>query len=251
MQCPGVGGLVAVAALAWLEVASSASALTISTSANAADGWRAIAPVGDLAGQPITTVGLAGEASHGGWNTSTVFDDSDGAGWHTPVPRDIAQYGYATTNSIWADDPQGSGDTPAYFRKVFTLDFDIASARFGGHGFPADGSNLIDDDAQIYINGVLVYDDRDGLANFIPVTDVTAYLHAGQNLLAVKAHDSFGIDEHFSLTLDIQSVPEPRSALLVALGLAGLALSMWNRSCPEGLLVSSSWSSRTRSTPSA
>jgi hypothetical protein len=210
---------VAIAWLAGLGVVSAASALTISTSANLADGWRAIAPVGNLEGQSINAVGLDWETAHVGWNTSLTFDDSDAVGWRVPVYRDITRYGYTTTNSIWADDPQGSGDTPAYFRTVFTVGFEIGSALFGG---PSDGRNLIDDDVQIYLNGVLVYDDHDQEANFIPVTDVTAFLHAGENLLAVKAHDSFGIDEHFSLKLEILPIPEPGSALLVALGLAAL-----------------------------
>jgi hypothetical protein len=75
---------------------------------------------------------LAWEGSHVGWNTSLTFDDSDAAGWHTPVPRDVSQYGSIAINHIWADDPQLSGDTPAYFRKVFALDFEPVSASFGG-----------------------------------------------------------------------------------------------------------------------
>ena len=217
-----VAHAVAIASLAGLGMASTASALTISTSANLADGWRAIAPVGNLERQSINAVGLEWEAAHVGWNTSLTFDDSDAAGWHTPVPRDVTRYGANTSNSIWADDPQGAGDTPAYFRKTFTLDFEPASASFGGQVFP-DFSNVVDDDAQIYINGVLVYDDHDFMALFTPFTDVTAYLHAGENLIAVKAQDSVGIDEHFSLKLEILPIPEPSSALLVALGLAALS----------------------------
>lgn len=215
---------VAFASLAWLaSTASTASALTISTSANPADGWRAIAPVGNLEGQPIAAVGLTWEAAHVGWNTSITFDDSDAAGWHAPVVRDVTRYGSNATNAIWADGPQnGAGPTPGYIRKTFTLDTDIASAHFGGGSFP-DAINGIDDDAQIYLNGVLVFDDQNGLSGVIPFTDVTAYLHAGENLLAVKAHDTFGADEHFALALEIQPVPEPNTALLVALGLAALS----------------------------
>ena len=213
---------VAIASLAGLGAGSAASALTISTSANPADGWRAIAPVGNLEGQPITAVGLAWEAAHVGWNTSITFDDSDAAGWQAPVYRDVIQYGATTTNSIWADDPQGGGDTPAYFRKIFTLEGDPVLAQMGGGFFLTDASSVIDDDAQVYVNGTLIYDDQDFFPTTFPLTDVTAYLHAGQNLIAVKAQDSVGGDEHFSLTLRITPIPEPSPVLLVALGLAAL-----------------------------
>lgn len=202
---------------------SGANALTVSTSANPADGWRSIAPVGDLAGQSIDSVGLAWEAAHVGWNTSLTFDDSDAAGWHLPVARDVTGYGGITMNTIWAGDPQTPGDTPAYFRNIFSLDFEPGSAHFGGQVFP-DFSNEVDDDAQIYINGVLVYDDDDFESLFFPFTDVTAHLVLGQNLIAVKAQDSVGLDEHFSMKLEILPIPEPGPALLMALGLAGCAL---------------------------
>jgi hypothetical protein len=118
--------------LTWLgATAAGAVPMTIATSADPADGWRAIAPVGDLSGQPLAAVGLDWEADHAGWNTSLGFDDSDAAGWHVPVTRDVARYGSTATNSIWADDPQEAGDTPAYFRKVFTLDADPVLALLG------------------------------------------------------------------------------------------------------------------------
>ena len=211
---------VAIALLAGLGAGSAAKALTISTSASSADGWRAIAPVGNLEGQPITAVGLAWEAAHVGWNTSITFDDSDAAGWHTPVYRDVIQYGATTTNSIWAD---AGGDTPAYFRKIFTLEGDPVLAEMGGAFFATDASSVIDDDAQVYLNGTLIYDDEDLFPTTFPIADVTGLLHAGENLIAVKAQDSVGGDEHFSLTLRITAIPEPSPALLVALGLAALS----------------------------
>lgn len=205
-----------------LLVASRSGALVISTSADPADGWRAIAPVGDQAGLPISSVGLAWEAAHVGWNNSLTFDGSDAAGWHPPVPRDLTRYGQTSTNNIWSDDPQGSGDTPSYFRLIFTLDDDPLTAQLGGI---SDYSNVVDDDAQIYLNGTLVWDDRDGVSTFIPLIDVTPYLHAGRNLLAVKAHDSFGVDEHFSLVLEVDAVPEPTASLLLPAAAAALAAS--------------------------
>jgi hypothetical protein len=99
---------VRLAAISWLVClgGSSAAALTIATSANPADGWRAIAPVGNLEGQPIASVGLAWEAAHPGWNDSLTFDDSNAAGWHAPVVRDVTRYG-AT------DEQQHLGRRPA------------------------------------------------------------------------------------------------------------------------------------------
>ena len=181
---------------------SWATAITISTSANPVDGWRTIAPVGDLNGLPITDVGLEWEAGNLAWNSSLTFDDSAAAGWHGPVPRDVSPFGGTSTNHIWSDGPDGSGNTPAYFRKTFVLDVLPAFAHFGS-SIPNDYSNVVDDDVQIYINGQLVFNDQDGLATFLPVTDAASFLQAGANLLAVKAHDSFGGNEHFSLTLSI------------------------------------------------
>ncbi|HEY7495193.1 MAG TPA: hypothetical protein VIH59_29315 [Candidatus Tectomicrobia bacterium] len=179
--------------------------MTISTSANPADGWRAIAPVGDLAGLPLSDVGLEWEASNAGWNSNLTFDDSPAAGWQVPVSRDVAQFGGTSTNNIWSDGPDGAGNTPTYFRKIFVLNGQPSFASFGS-SIPEDYSNVVDDDMQIYINGQLVFNDQDGVATFIPVTDVTGFLHAGPNLLAVKAHDSAGGFEHFSLILSISGV---------------------------------------------
>jgi hypothetical protein len=194
-----------VAAAATFITASQswATTITISTSANAVDGWRTIAPVGNLEGQPISAVGLEWEADNVGWNSSLTFDDSSAAGWHVPVPRDVSVLGGTSTNNIWSDgDDLSSGNTPVYFRKTFVLNLQPTFASFGT-SIPNDFSNLADDDVQIYINGQPVYDDQDGVATQIPVTDVTRFLHPGPNLIAAKAHDSFGLEEHFSLVLSI------------------------------------------------
>lgn len=201
----------------------SISATTISTSADPADGWRVIAPVGNLEGLPITTVGLAWEATNAGWNTSLVYDDSNAAGWNTPVARDESGYGATLNNNIWAD-AEGIGQTPAYFRKQFFLSV-LPTAAWIGSDLLNDFSNVVDDDVQIYINGSLVFDDTDGMATFFPVTDILSYLHEGANLIAVKAHDSVGGNEHFSLVLQAVDVPEPGTLLLALSAAAALAIS--------------------------
>jgi hypothetical protein len=176
-----------------------------------------------LEGLPITAVGLDWEAANVGWNTSPAYDDSDAAGWRTPVARDESGYGATLHNNVWADD-EGIGQTPAYFRKQFFLSALPIAAWFGSN-IPNDFSNVVDDDVQIYINGSLVFDDTDGQATFYPVTDILAYLQPGDNLIAVKAHDSAGGNEHFSLALQAVDVPEPDGLLLFLSAAAVLAIS--------------------------
>jgi hypothetical protein len=53
-----------------------------------------------------------------------------------------------------------------------------------------------DDDQDFYINGVLVASDWDGYAGPILDLDITAYLHTGVNVFAVKASDTFGGCRH-------------------------------------------------------
>jgi hypothetical protein len=175
-------------------------------------------------------VGLDWEAANVGWNSSLAFDDSDSAGWHVPVARDVARYGGTSTNNIWASGDQNYlGPTPGYFRITFTLDNAPLSAHIGSTTLE-DSANVVDDDAQIYVNGTLVVDDQDGGVTFFGLTDVTGLLHAGQNLLAAKVHDSYGIEEHFSLVLDFTTVPEPGSLIIVLGALVPFA-STGSRRC--------------------
>jgi hypothetical protein len=80
-----------------------------------------------------------------------------------------------------------------------------------------------------------VFDDQSGVATTIGVQDVTALLHAGSNLIAVKAHDSFGIDEHFSLLVRIDPVvPEPATPVLLLAAIVGASLVARWRDLQEG-----------------
>jgi hypothetical protein len=118
--------------------------------------------------------------------------------------------------AIWSDGTfaAGDGSTPAYFRKKFFLSVEPILCLLDVKA---------DDDCMVYLNGILVHDDQDGTAapTYYDI-DVTTALQAGENLIAVKAHDSFGINENFSADLEVQYAPEPATLGLLALG--GLAV---------------------------
>ena len=94
----------AITAATFIAASESwATTITISTSANPIDGWRTIAPVGDLAGQPISEVGLQWEAANVGWNSSLTFDDS---------PRPVGMYLFRVmSRNLAAPQPTTSGQT--------------------------------------------------------------------------------------------------------------------------------------------
>ena len=88
----------------------------------------------------------------------------------------------------------------------------------------------VDDDADIYLNGILVYSVHDGLAGNFGASplNVAAFLVQGVNLIAVSAEDNFafGTNHLFVAQLQIETrsaVPEPSSLMLFAPGLAALA----------------------------
>jgi hypothetical protein len=177
--------------------------------------WRAIGPVGSQEFQNITTVGLAWEGVNVGWNNSLAFDDSDSAGWgdaifngHSNIP-----------NGIWPSGDSFTGPTPAYFRKKITI-----------NGPPTLGSVdfIVDDDVQIYVNGDLVFNDTNGLANLENGINFTSSLTQGVNLIALKVHDQQGT-EGFGGTFQISFVPEPSALGLAAFGFLAFAAWGWRR----------------------
>ena len=174
---------------------------------NTSSSWLSIQPDTDQSGQPIVNVGLTFEANNAGWNTNPNFDDST---WVNSVYE-----GTNVLDYIWGSDPE---DSPVYFRYLFALDQNPSSASLEWG---------VDDDAQIYINGQLVVNDQDGVATGGTV-DVSSWVFSGVNLVAVKAHDSFGLGEAFGARLtaegaNLTPVPVPAAALLfaTALGLFG------------------------------
>ena len=172
--------------------------------------WRAIGPVGNLEGQPIDSVGLAWEASQVGWNTALEFDDSEVAGWKSPYVY------YPNDSYLWSDT---LASTPSYFRKKFTID-----------GTPTSGSLYVitDDDSKVWVNGTLVVNDVSGVLSEHTV-DVASVLREGENLIAVKAHDSFGEEQYFALCLNFASVPEPSTFILSGIAALGLLAYTWRR----------------------
>ena len=66
----------------------------------------------------------------------------------------------------------------------------------------------------------------------MPVTSVLSYLHEGDNQIAVKAHDSLGGNEHFSMVLQTADVAEP-DMLLLALSAAAVLVAFRRRLDPK------------------
>jgi hypothetical protein len=196
--------------LAFLVASASADTFQLKTDPT----WRAIGPAGDQHGKPIVTQGLVWEGANAGWNTSLTYDHSDAAGWVNAVYN--GQYGVGDA-AIWVNETGLYGLTPAYFRKIFTLD-----------GIPTQALLDVtrDDDIQLYINGQLALNDTDGGDNTTLDINVTSFLVPGQNLIAAKAHDSYGAYEQFSAVLDVTFTPVPEPSTIVT-ALAGLLVVGW------------------------
>jgi hypothetical protein len=169
--------------------------------------FKALTPGPDDSGNGnILTAGAAWEASNVGWNTSTAYDDS---AWGSMI------------DNYWVS----GGVSPMYLRYEFTLGTPTFGQIFGG---------FQDDDAQMWVNGNLVYSDTDGNAGPIPPIDFLPFLVAGDNLIAWKVHDTFGGGEGFSLSGLVDSqplppVPEPGTYALFATGLAALGIARYRR----------------------
>lgn len=210
--------LAAIGLIAGMQNQADAGFITVTTDTS----WRAIAPEGNREGTPIDSVGLAWELLNVGWNTNLHYDDSNSAGWHSSVLLDVLpRYPY-----IWGDGNSYEGSTPTYFRKEFEIE---GNPTLGVLDFQ------VDDDALIYINGVLVVNDKNSFATQQTGIDITPYLTAGTNLIAVKAHDSypgpFPSDprnyEGLGIAMDIQFTAVPCPSAIVMLGMGAWTIGAW------------------------
>jgi hypothetical protein len=162
-----------------------------------------------------------------GWNTNTSFNTAADGGWVSATVSIPDCNGMQ--DCIWYDG-MFSTTEQAYFRKTFFLD---GPAVFGSL------SGGIDDDGIIWVNGVEVYNVFDGLAQQFGPIDITSYLVAGENLIAVFADDNlnFGNQHTFHAQLNAETaladpnavVPEPASILLFGSGLTGLIARRYRR----------------------
>lgn len=148
-----------------------------------------------------------------GWASSASFDDSSWA-----AATVIGSVGGGTLASVIWTAGQFDHAPDAWMRTVFTLAAAPTSALLMG---------AVDDDADVYVNGHLVLADHDYYAGGFGPIDVTPWLTAGANVIAVAAIDQWQYwawDNHqFWLQVDgALPVPEPASGALLLVGLAAL-----------------------------
>ncbi len=158
-----------------------------------------------------------------GWNT-VGFDDSS---WRNAFEN------YATTGEpfpgakvIWdfaGTNPSGTdGPITAYFRKTVNLGSTVNSATLDFQ---------VDDEVDVFVNGVLAFRDRsNGATTQTGVTIDASLFNSGDNLIAIFAFDGGitpfprgGENLAFSLNLDLAPVPEPSNVVLLVLGIVGVS----------------------------
>ena len=203
----------AAAALA-VATLGSAHALTVSLDMNSG-GWVSNYDATSL--DPRVNYGLVPYIETSGAN----FEAAN-TGWQNLGYNDS---GWAAYAGGWV--PGDGSHSPMYLRKTFTL------------GTPTGGNFYleVDDDSIVWINGVIVpglYDASHGYDGGHSA-DITSFLQAGDNVIAIKADNSPGGGYYIGFAGFAQSdaitanVPEPGTFALLGLGLLGAGLARRRR----------------------
>ena len=173
------------------------------------------------------TWNVTATAPTGSWNSAVGFDTST---WQAAtVLYNVADYlgpSYSA-QGIWSSGGQfSSTETSFWARQVFNLNALPISASLNS-GF--------DDDADLWINGVQIISDHNGIANNVSVADLLPYLTLGDNLVAYAATDNwpvYGYNHSSWVQIDGQlaAIPEPETYALLLAGLAAVGFTMRRRS---------------------
>ena len=197
-------------------VVTPSQTLTLTAGAVGGASWVAITPTTSSPNgcypctSPINNVGGTWEAANAGWNSSASYNAS----------------AWSAYNGGWGN---SNGATPFYARTVFNI----------GTALSGNFTAWADDDVQVWLNGTRVINDIDLTAatGYVSV-NLMPWLVSGDNVLAVKAHNSagggYGANFYGSLSFipapvnsaapSASNVPEPASLALVGLALlAGVA----------------------------
>src|SRR5688572_13275538 len=160
---------------------------------------------------------LSSDVFSAGWE-SVSFDDSAwvAARANYPNPSVTTDLIPGTTGTFIWHDPQGTSDGTqgpiiAFFRKTFDLNLEP-----GAHA-AAVATVQVDDDYELYVNGVLAFANRDGgNSEIVDQVDIAPHLRDGENVIAIHAVDggwNFPFDWAFEdvlfdATIEISAPPE-------------------------------------------